>query len=27
LVTVSVIDTISKEIRIRTINYGKTDAN
>lgn len=26
LVTVSVIDTISKEIRIRTINYGKTDA-
>lgn len=27
LVTVSVIDTISKEIRIRTINYGKTDAD
>jgi phosphonate transport system permease protein len=24
LVTVSVIDTISKEIRIRIINYGKT---
>jgi phosphonate transport system permease protein len=25
LITVSVIDTISKEIRIRIINYGKTD--